>query len=194
MAKSYFKNHPVQSGVAVGVILLFISSTGITAWLQNIAWWTATKNVISAIWNAIVWFMTINIPLWGILLFLMLFIAILCVWLRVYYATHSTAQPEKKEEQMPQYLKYTSDTIEQVKFEWEYEKTADGKYVVRNLTIICPDCGTSLRPYPHNYDYYKCPRCNKTLSRYDRGRTIIKPLEDVKAVIYDNIKRNIYKI
>lgn len=187
MAKPYFKDHPVQSGLVVGIILLFISSTGIVAWLQNIAWWTAIKNVISTIWNAVVWFMTINFPIWGILLFIVIVVAILYISNLIYNATHS---PLSNEQMTLDWLKYTSDTFGQFKYEWKYVRSNNKCYAIDDITVICPNCGTTLLSEDTYHSSYRCPRCDKYYGHIFNNAP--KSLRDVEALIVDNIKRKKY--
>ena len=188
MVKSYFKDHPVQSGLVVGLILLFISSTGIVAWLQNIVWWEAIKNVVSTVWNAIVWFMTIDIPIWGILIFVVGLILILYIANIIYNATHSQSGYEQ---QTLDWLNYTSDTFDGFQYEWKYTGIDHEQCSIRDITVLCPNCGTSLLPTNRYNDSFRCPRCNKYFDRTVHNAP--KSLGDIEVLIIDNIKRGNYK-
>ena len=90
------------------------------------------------------------------------------------------------------WLKYTSDTFGQFKYEWKYVRSGNKACAVNDITVICPNCGTTLLPEDSCHGSYKCPRCNNCYdSIYNNAP---KSLRDVEALIVDNIKRNNYKI
>ncbi len=98
------------------------------------------------------------------------------------------------------YLHYVTDKIELppwaesisedkrdriITWEWEY-KTNEPKPIIENIYPICRNCGTVMQT---DYEYLRdfsvlvayCPRCYLKFQ--------IPDLEDIKSIIYDNIRR-----
>ena len=79
------------------------------------------------------------------------------------------------------FLNYTEDEIDGNKWRWNWKKHYTGKYVIENLSVLCPNCNT-----PMKFDYYlstaTCPRCN-SISRN------CKNPDNVQSVIIDNLNR-----
>lgn len=138
---------------------------------------TTFKKMLIFIWSAILTFLNFEIKVW----WLLIGIAVLLLGLYIYckYLDSKQSVPDK-----PEFLKYTQDTILGYKWDWHWEKGADGNYYVDGLRPICPQCNTPLVIGRAGFgNVYTCLRCNTNTNR---------PLpctEDVEMLILDNIKK-----
>ena len=85
------------------------------------------------------------------------------------------------------FLKYTSDTLSGWKWAWHWEKGYDGKYSLSSLHPLCSRCDTPLVQDNDDWLLIKCPRCPFSI------RNKLPDDESIKTVIYDNVKRNLFK-
>ncbi|WP_136603820.1 hypothetical protein [Paenibacillus dokdonensis] len=151
--KDFFK-HPIVAGTITAFITLAIT-TPIVAYTRSISFSKSLK----AIWDWIVETLTFGIPLWIILLI----IVIILTARRIFRSS-----PESK----PEFLNYTNDVIEGIKWEWSFY-TYGGKYDFNANTPIpiCKNCNGYL---VLDYDDYhnlklRCENCTykKQLSEWE---------------------------
>ena len=138
---------------------------------------TTFNKMLIFIWSAILTFLNFEIKVW----WLLIGIAVLFLGLYIYckYLDSKQSVPDE-----PEFLKYTQDTILGYKWDWHWEKGADGNYYVDGLRPICPQCNTPLViGYAGFRDVYTCLRCNT-----DTNRPLPR-IENVEMLILDNIKK-----
>lgn len=175
--KKFFKN-PWTLGIGTTVIG-GIALSFILDWIKGVDWLSTLKTVVNVIINAIVSFLNFELKVWWILIAVALIVLAL-VFIAKYY-------DEKSKNEKPSFLSYTKDSVLGYTWEWEYSKGYDGKYSIKNLHPVCPECGMILKqegPYGYRLE---CLRCNKTFSFQSSSRT------DAQMLIEDNIKKNYFK-
>ena len=77
-------------------------------------------------------------------------------------------------------IRYTSDVIKGIKWEWTWDDSGTG---IRGLVALCPNDDTGMIQVNNAFggvDGYRCPRCEHKLSGTD--------LVSVYAIIMDNLK------
>lgn len=94
------------------------------------------------------------------------------------------------EEEDPDWMKYTGDSINGQNWSWVWEEDVNvkGDFHPKYLNIECDMCRTPMnitRSYRYG-DSATCPRC---------GNTMMEPLieSNVRTLIIDNIRKGIYK-
>ena len=136
--------------------------------------------IVAWIWNIIVSFLTFSLKVWWVLIGVAVIILGLWSYSKILNARSSSSS-------IPKFLGYTQDFLLGFKWEWTWEKDYYGKYSVENLQPICTDCDTPLRYDFTGFYRLKCLRCNKSYS----GN--VPQEDDVKTLIYDNVKKKYFK-
>ena len=107
---------------------------------------------------------------------------ILILWI----ITRITIAKEANKE--PEFIKYTQDELLGYVWEWTWGKNYNGQYEIRDLQPICSKCETPLFSEVFNRPFLKCVRCGEMLD-WD-----VRKLDQVKVLIYDNVRKGQYKI
>jgi len=136
------------------------------------------KPILSTFWNILKWiwmnFFEYKINIWQILFVLTIIYII------------KKFKP-KKEKQISGFLKYKTDTFENIIWKWKWEwNPLTSEWNVKNLLPICTKCETSTQlneSFMENFAI--CPRCNNRLSR-------LKSSDKIEAIIIDNIDRKLH--
>jgi len=155
--------------------LISIIFTAIYDWTKEKPIFSTFIYIIKWIWKNLFEF---ELKIWQILLFLFAFILVRKVL--IFFKNGSNNED---------WLKYTEDSIDGIKWRWDWIMASNSKWNVENLTVVCDGCGTSthLDFDPYNDGLYaECPRCNKKVSH-------LKDLDKVRSIIIDNIKRDLYR-
>lgn len=118
------------------------------------------------VWGKFVWFMTIDIKLWWILLASVIILTILCVKIKINFTTNIPP----KEKTKPKILNYTSENYKGIL--WQFSWTLyHNEWDITDLTPCCPKDKTPLCGS-------KCPRCDseyfgKEGLNYEMAETLI---------------------
>lgn len=153
LLKDFFK-HPIVAGTTTAFITLAIT-TPIVAFTRSISF----SKSLNVIWDWFLSALTFGIPLWVVLLA----IVILLTARRIIRSI-----PESK----PEFLSYTNDVIEGIKWEWSFY-ISEGKYDFDGNTPIpvCNNCDGYLVLNNSGYHILKlrCEHCSyeKQLSESD---------------------------
>lgn len=156
----------IFSGV-FGILL-----TAIYDWIKEKPIATTFINLLSWIWNNILLF---QIYTWQFVIGILIILFIKKIVKKV--------SKQKSIEEILPWLNYTQDTIANLKWKWYWDRDIFQKYNIENLRPLCPQCETSMHVSDSWSTSARCPRCN----HYESN---IKNLNDVKAVIIDNVQRN----
>lgn len=149
--------------------------TAIWDWIKQKPILTTLINILKWLWQNIFEF---RFALWQILALLIIYKIIRTLIKK----TVKETQTENKNE----WLNYTEDDIDGIKWKWFWQKNALGKWNIENLRPICNKCGTSMKLHEiGSYDYADCPRCEKSISEF-------KSPNKVEDIIIDNVHRNLY--
>lgn len=125
---------------------------------------------------------TFHITVWQMLLGVAVIIALKIVVKRV-TQQWSSVKPDNS----PEFTTYTTDYFQHWKWSWIWVKDPyEQTWGVKNLRAHCPKCDTMM--LHDGCGYFWCPRCAFKPNYRD-----CDDLQDVKAVIYDNVNREIYK-
>lgn len=175
--KKFFLN-PWTVGIGVAIFSFLLTIIGDVAKGEKIL--STFIAIIDWLYNAIHVFLIFDLKVWWVLLGIILLFLLLWIYSKIVDAKES-ANTE------PKFLQYTQDYLLGFKWEWTWEKDFYGKYSVENLQPICIDCDTPLRYDLTGYYRLKCLRCNK----YYSGN--VPQEDDVKTLIYDNVKKKYFK-
>lgn len=171
--KKFLKNPwviTIGSTVIGGVLLSFVLD-----WIKGVDWLSTLKTVVDCIVKAIVAFLNFELKVWWVLVAIALLLIALAIYSKVLDA-------KEKDKPIP-FLDYTSDFILDYSWEWDYEKTSDGKYTIAHLHPVCSNCGMTLKQDGRYGTQVRCLRCN-TKMQWDNSY-----LYDANLLIEDNIKK-----
>ena len=174
--KKFLKNPwvlAIGSTVIGGVLLSFVLD-----WIKGVDWLSTLKTVVDSIINAIVAFLNFDLKVWWVLVAIALLFAALIIYSKILDA-------KQKDTPIP-FLTYTKDSMLGYAWEWEYQKTYDGKYSIANLHPVCSKCGMRLKQGGSYGLQMRCLRCNTNKdwkSDY---------LTDATLLIEDNIKKKYF--
>ncbi|TDO25753.1 hypothetical protein [Sediminibacterium goheungense] len=169
-------NWTVGTGTAIisVLILRIIDSTADTKILNS------TWRFIKALFiNLSLFFQrTFTIPTWGLILiaFSGLGLLILVLWIGSLF--NKNDKDTTTSELPVEFLKYKSDTFDNLLYKWEYIKDYDGKYDIVNFTPYCPKDNCILH-------YSRCPICNTYFLK-------IKEKEELRILVRHRIENNLY--
>ncbi len=139
---------------------------------------------IIKIYNATIYFITIEIPLYT--LFIVLVIGILLTryfWKQVIKRLLSKDAPD--------FLKYTSDSYRGYNYSWSWCIDRNKNYYICNLNVLCPKCGRKLiHNKSHNAYYAYCTEHpDDGLNGYG-----LPSEDDVKHHFQENVRLDKYEI
>lgn len=162
--------------ISVGSSLIVIA---ITALVKKINFFESLKLLLS-------WFIkiiTFRVPLYLIVLGILFFIVIINISVKI---------EERKEENRPKWLNYTTDSYKDWIFKWQYNINYYNQCKIENLRPVC-QCGCELSE-KNNYNnvYYSlgrliCPNCEKIYPIMD-----IDTLEDFQKILIHKIDTGNY--
>ncbi len=176
-AKKFFMN-PWTIGIGVAIFSFLLTIIGDVVKGEKIL--STFVAIIKWIWNVLFSFLTFDLKVWWVLIGIILLILGLWIYSKILDAKDSVSK-------QPIFLEYTQDYLLGFKWEWSWEKDYGGKYSVENLQPICTECDTPLRYDLTGYYGLKCLRCDKVYSGS------IPQEDDVKTLIYDNVKKKYFK-
>lgn len=171
--KKFLKNPwvlAIGSTVIGGVLLSFVLD-----WIKGVDWLSTLKTVVNFIINAVVAFLNFELKVWWVLVAIALLFAALIIYSKILDA-------KQKDTPIP-FLTYTKDSMLGYAWEWEYQKTYDGKYSIANLHPVCSKCGMILKQGGSFGMEMQCLRCNTT------KKWEYHYLTDAQMLIEDNIKK-----
>lgn len=154
---------------AVKWLLTVVGSLIITKFydkIEKIGFFSLVEILINTIWNKIMWILTFEVKVGGLLLFFLTILFIIFLFNLI-----------KK----PLILNYNSDEIKGYNWAWQWFKNYNG-WDIKDLILKCPKCSTPTKVAGHSLDSYSCPRCNFTLYTGPSQN-------DVKSIIRDNWNR-----
>ena len=155
-------------GAAAGVVF-----TAIYDWIKQKPILSSFKSIIIWLWNNILEY---NIAVWQIIIGVIILLA-----LKKILKKNITVQVKVD------WLEYTQDTFSGIKWKWIWKNNGYNVYSIKNLQPICSNCGTGMTVYEDwQENTANCPRCDNRLRN-------VKDLSKIKAIINDNIEREIYK-
>lgn len=125
---------------------------------------------------------TFRVAVWQILLGA--FVIIIC---RIVTKKAIQLRSETMPDDTPEFLAYTTGRFQHWKWSWTWEKNSyKNAWQVKNLRAHCPRCDTTM--LHGGFGDFRCPRCG-----FESDYVAYDIPQDVEAVIYDNVKRKIYK-
>lgn len=132
------------------------------------------KSIFLWLWNLIIVILNFNIKVWW------LFLGIGVIVFVFFLIDKFSAKTD-----MPDFLRYTQDTIQGMNWKWQWVKGYVGKYDLVDLELVCSNCGTPLVNRYH-YSTYECLRCNSKFNYdyIDYGH--------IRMLIIDNARRNLF--
>ncbi len=136
--------------------------------------------VVEWIWNVIISFLSFDLKVWWVLTGVVVIFFGIRICIKILNIKNSSSSE-------PKFLEYTQDFLLGFKWEWIWEKDFYDKYSIENLQPICTDCDTPLRYDLTGFYRLKCLRCN----RFYSGN--VPQEDDVKTLIYDNVKKRYFK-
>ena len=142
---------------------------------------TTMLAVLSAIWNAIIAFLTFDIKVWWILAGIAILFLIL-----LFLSKRADRKETPLCDKDASFLKYTKDTIHGWSWEWEWHKNYEGKYDVEGLRIVCKYCGTPLVSEFGSYGLPYCMRCRRSFDE------VVPDYKNVKVLILDTASRGLF--
>ncbi len=157
----------VIGGVALSIVLDLIKQISILSTM---------KAILLFLWNCVISFLSFEIRLWWLLVFISIIFAILWIISKYHDAKENSSHVS--------FLGYTQDYFLGHSWEWVWEKNWEGKYGVENLHPICTKCKILLVQSHAYLNQLKCPRCNNTVN-FDSSIQ-----NEVMVLIYDNVKKN----
>ncbi len=137
------------------------------------------RPILTTLWNSLKWvwknLFELKITIWQLLLAL----AIIYTLFKI--------RPKKKEKQSPDFLNYTTDNFDEIKWKWDWKwNSITRKWHVDNLVPLCTKCETATMLNEDYIDKYStCPRCDNFMDK-------LKSSEKIEAIIIDNVHRNLY--
>lgn len=174
--KKFLKNPwvlAIGSTVIGGILLSFVMD-----WINKVDLLSTLKAALQFMGNAILAFLNFELKVWWVLLALALLFVALLIYSKILDA--------KQQDTPIPFLTYTKDSMLGYTWEWDYQKTYDGKYTISNLHPVCTKCGMRLRQGGSYGLQMKCVRCNTNKdwkSDY---------LTDATLLIEDNIKKKYF--
>lgn len=144
-------------------------------WIKGVDWLSTLKSVIKFIANSIISVLNFELKVWWVLVAIVLIFAILFIIAKIFDV--------KSENNLPPFLEYKKDSELGFTWEWDYEKSYDGKYSITNLHPVCSKCGMNLKESGPYRDAMECLRCGTLLEW--KGSY----LYDAQMLIEDNIKK-----
>lgn len=175
--KKFFLN-PWTVGIGVAIFSFILTIIGDVVKGEKLL--STFIAIVTWLWNAILSFLTFDLKVWWVLLG----VIALFFFLWIYSKISDLKESVNTE---PKFVQYTQDYLLGFKWEWTWEKDCFDKYSIENLQPICTDCDTPLRYDLTGYYRLKCLRCNKSYS----GN--VPQEDDVKTLIYDNVKKKFFK-
>ena len=174
--KKFLKNPwvlAIGSTVIGGILLSFVMD-----WINKVDLLSTLKAALQFMGNAILAFLNFELKVWWVLLALALLFVALLIYSKILDA--------KQQDTPIPFLTYTKDSMLGYTWEWDYQKTYDGKYTISNLHPVCTKCGMRLRQGGSYGLQMKCVRCNTNKdwkSDY---------LTEATLLIEDNIKKKYF--
>lgn len=169
-----YVNNPWMLGIGTtvigGVLLSFVMD-----WINKVDWLSTLKAVISFIAKAVIAFLNYELKVWWVLVAIAVLFVLLVIYVKILDA--------KPNSNPTAFLSYRTDFVLGYSWEWDYEKSYDGKYTISNLHPVCSECGMRLKrggPYGLAME---CLRCNTTQT------WTASCLTDARMLIEDNIKK-----
>lgn len=156
-----------------------IIATSITAKVKQIKFFEALKLLLSWLIKII----TFRVPLYLIVLGILFFIVIINISVKI---------EERKEENRPKWLNYTTDSYKDWIFKWQYNINYYNQCKIENLRPVC-QCGCELSmkdDYKNRYygrGILLCPNCENTYPTMD-----IDTLDDFEKILIHKINTGNY--
>lgn len=152
---------PIITGTISGIIV---------AKIQNINFIEALKIVLTSVISFVTKLLTLNIPVWVILIFI-----IILVILRIFKSIFFDNKIDVNLELKKIYKNYTEDSYNGIHYKWKWIETYDGQ-LLDDIHPIC-NCGCNLNYNSWNLDrYVTCPDCKK---KYDTNNINENDAENV---------------
>ncbi len=136
---------------------------------------TTIWEVLASVWEFVISILNFQLRLWWVFLGLGVLVLVLYLIDKI----------SEKEEELPEFLNYRTDSFKHWKWSWDWNKNYNGKWEVKNLNAHCPNCGTPLIITGHQCPLVDCPRCEFMEYESERCDNPIK----VERIIVDNINR-----
>jgi len=132
------------------------------------------------IWNFIVRVLESEIKLWWVI-FVIFFYKVIVVSFRKY---KKDILPET-----PVYSNYKKENFKNWLWKWDWKWNGE-KWKISNLYPYCPKCDIELLDKSDIiHQKIVCPRCCDQYTVFDRN---VDDIENVRALIYDNVAKNNY--
>ena len=136
-------------------------------------------SVIKTIWSWIIAFLTLDLKMWWVLLFIGVVVEILIIIAKISDA--------KQEDSNPEFVSYKEDYFGGWKWTWNWHfNKYDMKWHIDDDSVVahCPKCDTPMFHDRHD-TAFECPRCRFKTDYRSKHTT----RQEVKVLIIDNIER-----
>jgi hypothetical protein len=164
----------------ISSITLSIISSAIYDFIKSKPFLSSLFSFFKFIWNFTIRILESEIKLWWIILIIILY-KIIGLFIRKY-----------KKDKVPETAKYSDYKRERFKnwiWKWDWKWNGE-RWRISNLYPYCPNCDIELlNKSDILHQKIVCPRCNAQFTDYDHN---IDDTEGVKAMIYDNVKKENY--
>lgn len=132
--------------------------------------------ILRAIWNVIIAFFSIQLPLWIFIVFLVL-------------VTLSILVFRKWTNKKKPFLGYTEDVFDDLKCTWSYDIRGN----ITDLKVFCPNCNTIMQGIKeaYNAEPHKW-RCPKKCPNNNYENYYYLPIWDIRTFIESNIENDAY--
>lgn len=150
--KVFPQKHPLALSLLLGVVGNLVWSI-IQIGLNKVNFFEAFWQVPNAVFSFVVYLLTLNVPVWSVLL--VIAVVILLFWFYV----KITDKPQKNE---PPYKDYLTDFYKGQKYRWRYYDN-----VIERLRPVCNECDGELAPDSLSGYNLICPNCDKQYRKPD---------------------------
>jgi hypothetical protein len=125
----YLLHNKIITGIVGGVVISLITSI-ILSYLEIISIIYIIKSSYKVIVSSITTILTYGIPVWVLILIIGLGISIAWIYFTFFRS------------ELPNFLSYKEDIIDDIKWSWNWFKRSDGKYdmEVNQPVALCKDC------------------------------------------------------
>lgn len=149
--KAFPQKHPLLLSLILGVVGNLVWSI-VQIGLNKVDFFEAFWQVPKIVFNFIIDLLTVNIPIWGALLTVIILIALLWIYAKVAEKPQNVAPHER----------YTTDFYKAQKYKWEWWDNT-----LAELRPICNECDGELAS-DCRYGYHLiCPNCDKQYQKPD---------------------------
>lgn len=173
----YWQKHKKGILATFGTITTGIVSSVVADKIKGESLLYTLKYCIATLFDAIIYFLNLNIKVWWIIAFVLLTIIILYLVSILYRKEDTTPKGRAID-------KYTSDVINGIHWKWKWVD-GGGKVYVDSLEACCRYCKTPLIELDMYGRYsHECPRCSHQFNDVDKYRASV--------LIADNANKGLF--